>query len=107
MRAVVKYALGRGNVEVRDVPEPVPGPDEVKIEVKAAGICGSDIHIYHGDIQLPIRPPVVMGHEFSGVVAEVGSSVSKFKRGDRVTSETSAQCCRTTTAVGTAKGARG
>jgi len=93
LRAVVKYDLGPGNVELRDVPEPIPGPDEVKIEVKAVGICGSDIHIYHGDIQLPIRPPVVMGHEFSGVVAEVGSSVSKFNQGDRVTSETSAHVC--------------
>jgi len=93
LKAVVKHALGSGNVELSDVPEPVPGPDEVKIEVKAVGICGSDIHIYHGDIQLPIRPPVVMGHEFCGVIAEVGSSVSKFKPGERVTSETSAYVC--------------
>jgi len=93
MKAVVKYARGPGNVELRDVPEPAPGPDEVKIEVKAAGICGSDIHIFHGDIKLSVKPPVVMGHEFSGVVAEVGSSVSKFKPGDRVTSETSVHVC--------------
>ena len=93
MKAVVKYAHGSGNVELRDVPEPFPGPDEVKIEVKASGICGSDIHIYHGDIKLPVRPPVIMGHEFSGVIAEVGSSVSKFNPGERVTSETSAYVC--------------
>lgn len=93
MKAVVKYALGPGNVELREVDEPAPQPDEVKIEVKAAGICGSDLHIYRGDIKLPLKPPVVMGHEFSGVVAEVGSSVSEFKPGDRVTSETSAYVC--------------
>jgi len=93
VKAVVKYALGQGNVELRDMPKPSPDPDEVKIEVKAAGICGSDLHIYHGDIKLLIKPPVTMGHEFSGVVTEVGSSVSEWKPGDRVTSETSAQVC--------------
>ena len=93
MKAVVKYAHGRGNVELRDVPKPSPGPDEVMIEVKAAGICGSDLHIFDGDIKLPIRPPVIIGHEFSGVIAEVGSSVTKWQPGDRVTSETSAYVC--------------
>jgi len=93
MKAVVKYAHGKGNVELRDMPEPTPGPDEVMIEVKAAGICGSDIHIFDEDIKLPIRPPVIIGHEFSGVIAEVGSSVTKWKPGDRVTSETSAHVC--------------
>ncbi|RLI01575.1 alcohol dehydrogenase [Candidatus Bathyarchaeota archaeon] len=93
MKAVVKYAHGKGNVELRDMPEPSPGPDEVMIEVKAAGICGSDLHIFDEDIKLPIRPPVIIGHEFSGVIAEVGSSVTKWKPGDRVTSETSAHVC--------------
>jgi L-iditol 2-dehydrogenase len=93
MKAVVKYAFGPGNIELRDVPEPVPRPDEVKIEVKAAGICGSDLHIQDGDIKLRVKPPVIMGHEFSGVVDEVGLSVSEFKPGERVTSETSAYVC--------------
>ena len=93
LKAIVKYALGPGNVKIMNMPEPSPRPDEVKIEVKAAGICGSDIHIYHGDRTLPINPPVVMGHEFTGVVADVGSSVTEWKRGDRVTSETSAYIC--------------
>jgi len=93
MKAVVKYALGPGNVDLREMEEPKPGPGEVKIEVKAVGICGSDLHIYSGDIKLLIRPPVIMGHEFSGVVAEVGSEVSTWKPGDRVTSETSAYVC--------------
>lgn len=93
MKAVVMYADKPRNVELRDMPEPIPEPDEVKIEVKAAGICGSDIHIYHNNIQLPVRPPVIIGHEFSGVVVEIGSSVSRWKPGDRVTSETSAYVC--------------
>jgi L-iditol 2-dehydrogenase len=93
MKAVVKYAFGSGNVELKEVSEPVPRSNEVKIKVKAAGICGSDIHILYGDINLPLNPPVTMGHEFSGVVAEVGSSVSDFKQGERVTCETSAYVC--------------
>jgi len=93
LKAVVKYASGPGNIELRDMPEPIPGPDEVKIEVKAAGICGSDIHVQHGEIKLRVRPPVIMGHEFSGVITEVGSSVSGWKPGDRVTSETAAHVC--------------
>lgn len=93
MKAVVKYALGEGNVDLMEVPEPSPGPDEVKIEVKAAGICGSDIHVYRGDIKLLIKTPVIMGHEFDGIVSEVGPSVSRWKIGDRVTSETSVYVC--------------
>jgi len=93
VKAVVKYSRGKGNVKLMNMPEPVPGPEEVKIEVKAAGICGSDIHIYRGDRTLPIKPPVIMGHEFTGVIAEVGSSVTEWKIGDRVTSETSAYVC--------------
>ena len=85
MKAVVKCALGPGNVEVRDVPEPTPGPGDVKVEVKAAGVCGSDVHLWHGEIGLAVRTPVTMGHEFSGVVAEVGENVTRWKPGDRVT----------------------
>lgn len=93
MRAVVKYKLGEGNVELRECPEPSPGPREVKIEVEAAGICGSDLHILHGDIQIPMRPPFIIGHEFSGVVAEFGKGVTKWKEGDRVTAENSRTVC--------------
>ncbi|MDK2799254.1 MAG: L-iditol 2-dehydrogenase [Clostridiales bacterium] len=95
MKALVKYAKGNGNMEIRDVPEPKPGPGQVKIEVKAAGICGSDLHIYHDDIAIPLNPPVVTGHEFCGVVAEVGEGVTDWKPGDRVTSETAYSFCGT------------
>jgi L-iditol 2-dehydrogenase len=93
MKAVVKYASGEGNVELQDVPEPSPQPNQVKVAVKTAGVCGSDIHIYHDDIQIPIEPPVVMGHEFAGVVAELGPDVEGLRVGDRVTCETSVTFC--------------
>ncbi|MGI6037206.1 MAG: zinc-dependent alcohol dehydrogenase [Limnochordia bacterium] len=95
MKALVKYAEGVGNMEIREVPEPSPGPGQVKVEVKAAGICGSDLHIYHYDIGIPMRLPVVTGHEFSGQVVEVGEGVTEYKPGDRVTSETSFSTCGT------------
>lgn len=87
MKALVKYKDGPGNMELRDIPEPEPGPGQVKIEVKEAGICGSDLHIYNSDIAIAMKPPVVPGHEFSGVVSAVGEGVTKFKPGDRVVSE--------------------
>ena len=93
MRALVKYAPEPGNMEIRDVPEPTPGPGQVKIKVVAAGICGSDLHIQDSDIAIPVRPPVVTGHEFSGVVAEVGEGVTDWKPGDRVVSETAYSYC--------------
>lgn len=93
MKAVVKYAAGEGNVELRDVAEPVPGPKQVKVEVKAAGVCGSDLHIYHDEIAIPVHPPVIMGHEFAGVVVAVGEGVEGVQPGDRVTCETTAWFC--------------
>ena len=93
MRAVVKYADGEGNVELRDVPEPKPGLNEVKIKVEAVGICGSDLHIFKGDIGIPTKVPFIIGHEFSGVITEVGRNVSRFKGGERVTAENSRSVC--------------
>ena len=94
MKGLVKYAKGPGNMEIREVPEPSPGPGQIKIEVHAAGICGSDLHIFHDDIDgIPINPPVVTGHEFAGVVAALGEGVTRWKVGDRVTSETAVSFC--------------
>ena len=68
----------------RDYPEPmIQKPKEVKIKVKAASVCGSDVHGFDGSTGRRI-PPIVMGHEASGQVVEVGSEVTKFKPGDRV-----------------------
>ncbi len=73
-----------GKIEFRDVPKPSPKPDEVLIQVMRIGVCGSDIHVYHG-----LHPytgyPVVQGHEVSGVIAEVGSQVKGLSVGDNVT----------------------
>ena len=91
MKAVVKYAEGVGNVGVRDMPEPFPKAGEVKIEVRAAGVCGTDIHIYYDEYKT--TPPIILGHELSGVVVEVGEGVTTCKVGDRVTSETYFDTC--------------
>ncbi|MCX7966410.1 MAG: zinc-binding dehydrogenase [Syntrophorhabdaceae bacterium] len=91
MKAVVKYGKGKGMIEMRDIPEPIPKDDEVLIEVKAVSVCGSDLHIYHDSH--PYWPPVVLGHEFSGVIAGVGKDVEGWKVGDRVVSETRTGSC--------------
>jgi len=91
VKAVVKVAPGEGNVAVRDVAEPSTPPGHVKLEVKNAGICGTDLHIYHDEYRT--RPPVVMGHEVSGEVVELGSGVSSVRAGDRVTTETYFSTC--------------
>lgn len=93
MQALVKYQLGDGFMEIRDMPEPEAGPGQVKIAVQAAGICGSDLHIYHQSIKIPIVPPVITGHELSGRVVAVGEGVEDVRVGDRVTAEPSAVIC--------------
>lgn len=93
MHALVKYDKGAGNMEIRDLPEPSAGPGAVKIEVHTTGICGSDLHIYHYDIDIPINPPVTTGHEFAGTVVEIGEGVTCCSVGDRVTSETAYSYC--------------
>ena len=95
MKAIVKTASGHGNVVLKEMPEPEPGAGQVKIKVGAAGICGSDIHIFDGDIKIPMKPPVIIGHEFAGTVHTVGEGVEGLAPGDRVTSETAASTCRT------------
>ncbi|MDR3122040.1 MAG: alcohol dehydrogenase catalytic domain-containing protein, partial [Clostridiales bacterium] len=93
MKGLVKYEAGPGNMEVRDIPIPEPGPGQVRIKIAEAGICGSDLHIYHSDIAIPVRPPVVVGHEFSGVVDAIGEGVAACAPGDRVVSETAFSYC--------------
>lgn len=83
MMAVVKTAPGVGNVTYMEVPEPEVKPNGVKIEVRYSGICGTDIHVYHDTFRN--YPPVILGHEFSGVVVETGAQVERVKPGDRVT----------------------
>jgi L-iditol 2-dehydrogenase len=79
------------HLEVVDLPVPIPGPEELLVEVAACGICGSDVHGYDGSTGRRI-PPLVMGHEAAGTVAAVGSKVSEFTRGDRVTFDSTVYC---------------
>ena len=92
MRALVKFAAGKGNVTVRDVPVRLPGPDEVLIKVRYCGICGTDLHIEADEF--PNAPPVVMGHEYCGVIADVGAAVrDRWQVGDRVVGELHTGAC--------------
>ena len=89
----MKVARGEGNVEARDVAEPVPGPGQVLVEIGAAGLCGTDLHIFHDEF--PVRPPVVLGHEVAGRVAALGDGVEGPPIGTPVTSETYFETCGT------------
>ena len=91
MKALVKKELGFGNLEVIDVEEPSVGKDQVKILVKYAGICGTDMHTYEGKYK--VKAPVTLGHEFSGEVVEIGENVEGINIGDRVTTETTFYIC--------------
>lgn len=91
MLAVTKTAPGPGHVSVERWPEPHPGAGEVRIAVRAAGICGTDLHILHDEYAT--KPPVILGHEIAGVVDAVGSGVSRVAPGDRVTTETYFHTC--------------
>ena len=101
MNAIVKRDTAPG-LALTDVPEPKIRSDEVLIGVRRAGICGTDLHIYHWDewSRSRIRPPLVLGHEFMGEVVETGSLVENVAAGDRVSAEGHLVCghcefCRT------------
>ena len=94
MRAIVK-AAERPGISMQPVPVPEPGPEEVLIRVKAAAICGTDLHISQWNAwaqRAGIRLPLVMGHEFSGEVVGIGSRVRALKPGDHVAGETHLPC---------------
>ena len=99
MKALVKYASGEGNVDIVEVDEPRCGEDQVKLEIAYCGICGTDLHVLHDTFRN--YPPVILGHEFSGTVVEVGRKVTNAAVGERVaglgaTAVTCGQCeyCR-------------
>jgi L-iditol 2-dehydrogenase len=82
MKALVKYAGGEGNVDIRDVEEPRCGDHQVKLEIAFCGICGTDLHVLHDTFRN--YPPVILGHEFAGTVVEVGRKVTDATLGERV-----------------------
>ena len=97
MHALVKARSAPG-IDLQDIAKPKPGPNDVLIRVKRAAICGTDMHIYNWDAwaQKTIPVPMAVGHEYCGEVVEIGSEVSGFKVGDRVSGEGHITCgyCR-------------
>ena len=93
MKALILEEYGR--LVYGEVPDPPVGPQEVLVQVKACGICGSDVHGVDGSTGRR-RPPIVMGHEASGVIAQVGTEAAEWKSGDRVTFDSTIYCgkCR-------------
>lgn len=91
MKSAVFY--GKHDLRVENSPMPKVGSEDILIQVKACGICGTDVHIYEGDKgAAEVTPPTILGHEFSGVIAEVGSNVTKYKVGDRVCIDPNCYC---------------
>lgn len=88
----MKAAVYRGpsTLVYEDVPDPIPGDDDLLVKVKVAGICGSDMHRFLGEMNYPIGS--IMGHEYSGIVEYVGKNVKGFKIGDKVTSKPLGPC---------------
>lgn len=91
MKALVKKTKGKGQIELLDYPVPQVKEGYVLLRIEAAGICGSDLKIYNDDH--PYFPPVVLGHEFSGKVIEIGPGVQDWEKGDRVVSEVHGLVC--------------
>ena len=80
MKAAVFY--GPRDMRIEERPSPQPGDDEVLNRVKAASVCGTDLHIFNGDLE--VKTPLILGHDFSGVVEKAGKDVRGFREGDRV-----------------------
>jgi len=97
MKAIVKAGPGPG-LSLRQVPIPEPAIDDVLIQIRRAAICGTDVHIYNWDewAQRTVKAPLILGHEFAGVVAAVGSNVKDIHEGEVVTGEGHLVCghCR-------------
>ncbi|MCX7011440.1 MAG: alcohol dehydrogenase catalytic domain-containing protein [Candidatus Sumerlaeota bacterium] len=93
MKALVKHTTGgKPEYRIEDVPEPqITAADEVKIKISRIGVCTSDIHVLHGAMSMPDGN--IVGHEFSGVIAETGPAATRLKPGDRVVSECAIGSC--------------
>ncbi len=91
MLALRKLALGETRLVLQEVPAPEPRPGHVVVDVAAAGICGTDVHIRHDEYRS--EPPVTLGHEVAGTVAALGEGVRGWEVGQRVVSETYFSVC--------------
>src|SRR5689334_7556757 len=83
MRAAVVRAFG-APLEIEELPVPTPGPGEVLVQIKATGVCHTDLHAADGDWPVQPRPPFIPGHEGAGLVAAVGHGVRDIREGDAV-----------------------
>ena len=91
MKSAVFY--GRHDLRLEDWDMPKTGPEDVLIKVKACGVCGTDVHIYEGDKgAAEVTPPTILGHEFAGIIVEVGKNVKSFQPGDRVCIDPNCYC---------------
>jgi 2-desacetyl-2-hydroxyethyl bacteriochlorophyllide A dehydrogenase len=92
MRTAVFHGVGR--LEIVERATPRPGPGQVLLQVAACGICGTDRHIFHGEFAT--RPPVIIGHEYAGIVVEIGPGVTDLAPGDHVAVDPNIACgvCR-------------
>ena len=88
--AVVNFSSEPHSVEIREFDRPEPGAEDIVLAVEAVGVCGSDLHQWTSTHSWKVNYPVVLGHEFGGRIAAVGSTVKGWKEGDRVVSETAA-----------------
>ncbi len=88
--AVVNFENEPGAVEIREVGRPEIGDEDALLAVEAVSVCGSDLHQWKAMHSWPVNYPVILGHEFGGVIAELGKRVTGWKEGDRVVSETAA-----------------
>ncbi|MDH3387559.1 MAG: alcohol dehydrogenase catalytic domain-containing protein, partial [Gammaproteobacteria bacterium] len=97
MKALVK-AYDKPGLWLQDVPKPEPGPEDVLIKISEVAICGTDLHIYNWDqwAQEHVPVPMTVGHEYIGVIEQVGELVHSVKVGDRVSGEGHIMCgeCR-------------
>ena len=80
-----------GKTTIKDIPKPVLNDNEVLVKTEYLGICGSDMHVFEGNHAFR-KPPVILGHEMSGIVVEIGTGVTKINVGDRVTALPSTYC---------------
>ena len=88
--AIVNFAPEVGSVELRAVPHPEIAADEILMKVGAVGVCGSDLHQWQSSHSWPVNYPVVLGHEFGGIIVAVGKGVEGWTPGERAVSETAA-----------------
>jgi L-iditol 2-dehydrogenase len=88
--AIVNYAPEPYSVELREIPIATIAPDQVLLEVQSVGVCGSDLHMWTAQQSWTVNYPVVLGHEFSGTICQLGRDVKGWREGDRVVSETAA-----------------